>query len=67
MSEILPIIVAKHPHAKVEHVAALGSKNEYRKSQTASTRTEGFLTLFDYHTSYFAKALEGMAVTGIEI
>lgn len=30
-------------------------------TQTASTRTAGFLTLFDYHTSYLAKALDGIS------
>ena len=30
-------------------------------SQTASTRTQGLLTLFDYHTSFFAKALDGIS------
>ena len=32
------------------------------ETQTASTRTKGLLTLFDYHTGFFAKALEGISV-----
>ena len=28
--------------------------------QTASTRTEALLSLFDYHTGFFPKALEGI-------
>lgn len=28
---------------------------------TASTRTHGFLTLFDYHTDFFVKALDGIS------
>lgn len=31
------------------------------ETQTASTRTKGLLTLFDYHTGFFAKALEGIS------
>ena len=31
------------------------------KTQTASTRAQGLLTLFDYHTSFFAKALDGIS------
>jgi hypothetical protein len=31
------------------------------KTQTASTRTQGFLTLFDYHTGFFARALDGIS------
>lgn len=31
------------------------------KIQTASTRTEGLVTLFDYHTSFFAKVLDGIS------
>ena len=31
------------------------------KTQTASTRTGGFLTLFDYHTDFFARALDGIS------
>ncbi|HYE56581.1 MAG TPA: DinB family protein [Chitinophagaceae bacterium] len=30
-------------------------------TQTASTRTQGFLTLFDYHTNFFEKALAGIS------
>lgn len=30
-------------------------------THTASTRTQGFLTLFDYHTEYFVKALDGIS------
>lgn len=29
-------------------------------TKTASTRTEGLLSLFDYHTGFFAKVLEGI-------
>ncbi len=36
-------------------------KTYYMKIQTASTRTEGLLTLFDYHTGFFAKALDGIS------
>jgi hypothetical protein len=32
------------------------------QTQTASTRTTALLTLFDYHTGFFAKALEGISV-----
>lgn len=31
------------------------------ETKTASTRTESLLTLFDYHTSFFPKALEGFS------
>ena len=31
------------------------------KTQTASTRTEGLLALFDYHTAFFARALDGIS------
>jgi hypothetical protein len=31
------------------------------ETQTASTRTMGLLTLFDYHTGFFVKALEGLS------
>ena len=31
------------------------------KIQTASTRMQGFLTLFDYHTGFFPKALDGIS------
>ena len=31
------------------------------ETQTASTRTKGLLTLFDYHTGFFAKALAGIS------
>jgi hypothetical protein len=31
------------------------------ETQTASTRTKALLTLFDYHTGFFAKALEGIS------
>ena len=31
------------------------------ETKTASTRTEGLLSLFDYHTSFFPKALEGLS------
>lgn len=31
------------------------------ETKTASTRTKGLLTLFDYHTGFFAKALEGIS------
>lgn len=31
------------------------------KTQTASTRTQGFITLFDYHTSFFSRALDGIS------
>jgi hypothetical protein len=31
------------------------------KIQTASTRTQGLLSLFDYHTGFFPKALVGMS------
>lgn len=31
------------------------------KTETASTRTHGFLTLFDYHTGFFARALDGIS------
>src|SRR5688572_29527086 len=30
------------------------------ETKTASTRTRGLLTLFDYHTDFFPKALAGM-------
>ena len=30
-------------------------------TQTASTRTQGLLTLFDYHTGFFARALDGIS------
>lgn len=30
-------------------------------TKTASTRTEGLLSLFDYHTEFFAKALAGIS------
>ena len=30
-------------------------------TQTNSTRTVGFLSLFDYHTGFFAKALDGLS------
>lgn len=29
--------------------------------QTASTRTQGLVALFDYHTGFFAKALDGIS------
>ena len=32
------------------------------QTQTASTRTLGFITLFDYHTDYFPKAIDGISV-----
>lgn len=31
------------------------------QTQTASTRTQGLLTLFDYQTGFFAKALDGIS------
>jgi hypothetical protein len=31
------------------------------EQQTASNRTIGFLTLFDYHTGFFPKALDGIS------
>jgi hypothetical protein len=31
------------------------------ETNTASTRMQGFLTLFDYHTSFFARALDGIS------
>lgn len=31
------------------------------EKNTASTRMQGFLTLFDYHTTFFAKALDGIS------
>jgi hypothetical protein len=31
------------------------------ETQTASTRTKALLTLFDYHTGFFAKALAGIS------
>ncbi len=31
------------------------------QTQTASTRTQGLLTLFDYQTGFFARALDGMS------
>ncbi len=33
------------------------------QTQTASTRTSGLLTLFDYQTGFFAKVLEGISAT----
>ena len=30
-------------------------------TQTASTRTQGLLTLFDYHTGFFERALDGIS------
>jgi hypothetical protein len=30
-------------------------------TQTASTRTSGFLSLFDYHTTFFQRALDGLS------
>ena len=31
------------------------------ETQTASNRTRGLLTLFDYHTDYFSRVLEGIS------
>lgn len=31
------------------------------QTQTASTRTQGLLTLFDYHTGFFTRALDGIS------
>lgn len=31
------------------------------KTQTASTRIHGLLALFEYHTGFFAKALNGIS------
>ena len=31
------------------------------KTETASTRTQGLLSLFDYHTGFFAKVLDGIS------
>jgi len=36
------------------------------ETQTASTRTMGLLTLFDYHTGFFAKALEGISAEDMQ-
>jgi hypothetical protein len=36
-------------------------KKKNMETQTASTRTKGLLTLFDYHSGFFAKALEGIS------
>lgn len=36
------------------------------ETKTASTRTTGLLTLFDYHTGYFARALEGISAKDMQ-
>src|SRR5690242_1640878 len=35
--------------------------NKITAMQTTSTRTQGLLKLFDYQTSFFAKALDGIS------
>jgi hypothetical protein len=36
------------------------------ETKTASTRTQGFLTLFDYHTGFLPKALEGISAEDMQ-
>src|SRR5215210_7015996 len=57
-----PISVANHPANSV--IASLFlryTKEKVMDTQTASTRTIGLLSLFDYQTGFFPRTLEGIS------
>jgi hypothetical protein len=55
----LPLILSQHASLIYGHPHSFTFK--LFAMQTTSTRTQGLLTLFDYQTGFFAKALAGMS------
>ena len=58
---IYPVKCRNSPISAGETGLALVLKVNVMNTSTASVRTSGFLTLFDYHTGFFRKVLEGLS------
>jgi len=61
LSQSAALLSQAPPRPSADAVLALLYKNEIMDKHTASHRTFALLTLFDYHTDFFPKALEGLS------
>src|SRR5687767_1286595 len=60
-SKFLPLNCRKMPRSRWIASGNFIRQTFNMETKTASTRTLGLLSLFDYHTGFFARVLEGIS------